>query len=143
LRAPFQILVFPYQVHADTIRVLIGKRSDAGFWQGISGGGEDNESAIEAAKRELDEEASLIGEDWLQLDSKCMLPKVTYTNNEQWHDHKYVIPEYTFMTRVQSEGTLSEEHTEFRWLSFSDASERVKYDSNRIALWEMEQRLNA
>lgn len=143
MRAPFQVLVFPYQLHESEVKVLIGKRSDTGYWQGISGGGEDTETSIEAAKRELKEEASLRGENWVQLESMCMLPKVYYSNHEQWHEHKYVIPEYAFMTRVQTDVKVSEEHNEFKWLPVAKASQLVKYDSNRVALWEMEQRLNA
>ncbi|WP_077653784.1 NUDIX domain-containing protein [Salinivibrio kushneri] len=56
MRAPFQVLVFPYQILNEQPRYLIGKRSDNGVWQVISGGGEDSESFLEAAKRELKEE---------------------------------------------------------------------------------------
>jgi len=143
LRAPFQVLVFPYQLHDNEVKVLIGKRSDTGYWQGISGGGEGAEEVVEAAKRELEEEASLLGEKWVQLDSTCMLPKIYYSGHEQWVDHEYVIPEYSFMVLVQASGKLSQEHSAFQWLTLSEASKLVKYDSNRIALWEMGQRLNA
>ena len=60
---------------------------DNGVWQAISGGGEDGESTLEAAKRELTEETSLMGYDWQQLDSTCMLPKVYYAGHENWTDH--------------------------------------------------------
>ncbi|HBK7293957.1 TPA: NUDIX domain-containing protein, partial [Vibrio cholerae] len=53
MRAPFQVLVFPYQILEQQPRYLIGQRSDNGVWQAISGGGEDSESILEAAKREL------------------------------------------------------------------------------------------
>nr|MBF4327696.1 NUDIX pyrophosphatase [Vibrio anguillarum] len=35
------------------------------------------------------------------------------------------------------------EHTEFRWCNATEASELLKYDSNRIALWELSERLKA
>ncbi|OOE48439.1 NUDIX pyrophosphatase, partial [Salinivibrio kushneri] len=35
------------------------------------------------------------------------------------------------------------EHTEFRWCGFKEASELLKYDSNKIALWELNQRLKS
>ena len=36
---------------------------------------------------------------------------------------------------------LSAEHTEVRWLSFDDAHELAEYDSNKTALWELDQGL--
>ncbi|CAK2818961.1 hypothetical protein VCRA2126O85_20004 [Vibrio crassostreae] len=51
---------------------------------------------LDAAKRELYEETSLTGIDWVQLDSMCMLPRVFYSGHEKWSDHPYVIPEYSF-----------------------------------------------
>ncbi len=143
MRAPFQVLVFPYQILNEQPRYLIGKRSDNGVWQAISGGGEDSESILEAAKRELEEETSLIGCDWQQLDSMCMLPKVYYSGHENWTNHQFVVPEYSFSVRVSTEPQLSNEHTKFRWCGFQEASELLKYDSNRIALWELNQRLNS
>ncbi|MEN2272156.1 NUDIX pyrophosphatase [Vibrio diabolicus] len=142
MRAPFQVLVFPYRIFNEQPRYLIGKRSDNGVWQAVSGGGEDSESTIEAAKRELKEETGLIGSDWQQLDSMCMLPKVYYAGHENWTNHQFVVPEYSFSVRVSTEPQLSNEHTKFRWCGFQEASELLKYDSNRIALWELNQRLN-
>ncbi|MCD1216844.1 NUDIX pyrophosphatase, partial [Vibrio cholerae] len=45
--------------------------------------------------------------------------------------------------RVSAEPQLSNEHTNFRWCGFQEASELLKYDSNKIALWELEQRLKS
>jgi len=49
MRAPFQVLVFPYKTVDNKSRFLIARRRDNGVWQAISGGGEDNESLLEAA----------------------------------------------------------------------------------------------
>ncbi|MFL1005138.1 NUDIX pyrophosphatase, partial [Vibrio parahaemolyticus] len=57
--------------------------------------------------------------------------------------HQFVVPEYSFSARVSTEPQLSNEHTKFRWCGFQEASELLKYDSNRIALWELNQRLNS
>ena len=56
-RAPFQVLVYPYRkTREDGLEYALLKRSDAGYWQGIAGGGEDNETLLEAARREAYEE---------------------------------------------------------------------------------------
>ncbi len=52
MRAPFQVLIFPYKFEMAAPIFLIACRTDNGEWQVISGGG-DHESLLEAAKREL------------------------------------------------------------------------------------------
>jgi dATP pyrophosphohydrolase len=141
MRAPFQVLVIPYQLFDDEPKFLIGKRSDNGTWQAISGGGEGLESALDAAKRELKEEAGLVGSHWQPLDAMCMLPKIYYAGHENWPEHSFVVPEYSFSVQVSAEPQLSNEHTELVWCSFQQASERLKFDSNRVALWEANERL--
>ena len=141
MRAPFQVLIFPYQIVDCKPKFLIALRSDSGIWQAFSGGGEDNESWLEAAKRELAEEAQLTGFNWQKLDAMCMLPKVYYKGHESWSNHPYVVPEYSFSVQVSDSPILSLEHSEYRWCSFQEASELLKFDSNRVALWELNERL--
>ncbi|OOR05704.1 NUDIX pyrophosphatase, partial [Bacillus mycoides] len=47
MRAPYQVLIFPYIKTDDSIQYAIFNRSDYGYWQGIAGGGEDGETPIE------------------------------------------------------------------------------------------------
>ncbi|ROR26877.1 dATP pyrophosphohydrolase [Vibrio crassostreae] len=142
MRAPFQVLVFPYQMVNNKPCYLIARRSDNGVWQVVSGGGEGNESIQESAERELFEETKLIGLNWQLLDSMCMLPKTYYAGNQNWNDHRYVIPEYCFSVQVKTEPCLSNEHKQYRWCYYKEAKEILEYDSNRIALWEANQRLS-
>lgn len=52
-RAPFQVLVYPYRrLEGGLVNYALFRRSDAGWWQGIAGGGEGRESPEEAARRE-------------------------------------------------------------------------------------------
>ena len=142
MRAPFQVIVFPYRIVNRDLEVLIGKRSDGDYWQAISGGGESSESPQDAAIRELDEEAGLNGSEWVRLDSMCTLPKIHYSGNENWGHDIYVIPEYAFMARTDGDPKISDEHSKLEWHSFSSATALLKYDSNRNALWELSQRVN-
>ncbi len=143
MRAPFQVLVFPYRKSVKGYEVLVCRRSDDGCWQGASGGGESEESSLEAAIRELFEETQLTGENWQKLDAMCMLPRVYYKDHELWSHNPYVVPEYSFSLLVNKEPVLSHEHTEYKWCSESEAIELLQYDSNKIAVWETFQRLNA
>ena len=54
MRAPYQVLVFPYYKGDKGIEYAIFNRSDADYdyWQGIAGGGEDGETIIESVQRE-------------------------------------------------------------------------------------------
>lgn len=53
-----------------------------------------------------------------------------------------MILEYAFGARVEDpELTLSEEHTEYGWLTLDGAAKAVQWDSNRTALWELDHRL--
>ncbi|MFW9970810.1 MAG: hypothetical protein ACFFDF_11490 [Candidatus Odinarchaeota archaeon] len=36
---------------------------------------------------------------------------------------------------------ISSEHTEYKWVDFSDVKSMLKFDSNEIALWELHERL--
>ncbi|MBR96790.1 MAG: NUDIX pyrophosphatase, partial [Euryarchaeota archaeon] len=92
-------------------------------------------------KRELFEETALVGVNWLQLDSTCTLPKTIFNDHMYWPKHLHVVPEYAFSVEVQGDPLLSSEHSEYRWCDAIQAQKLLKYDSNRIALWELCERL--
>ncbi|WP_406541366.1 hypothetical protein [Clostridium ljungdahlii] len=50
MRAPCQVLVFPYYINDKGIEYAIFHRNDEDWWQAISGGGEDGETIMESAK---------------------------------------------------------------------------------------------
>ena len=53
MRAPFQILALPYRMNGEEPLYCIFRRADFDQWQFISGGGEDTETPMEAAIREI------------------------------------------------------------------------------------------
>lgn len=69
MRAAFQILAIPYQIIEGTPRYCVFHRADHDQWQFIAGGGEDNETPLEAAKRETLEESSIRADRWIELKS--------------------------------------------------------------------------
>jgi len=144
-RAPFQVLVLPYRI-TDEDEILYGllKRdaSTGGYWQPVAGGGEDDETPEQAARREAFEEAGIPVESELtKLESFSTLP-VDAVCGFLWGDDVVVLPQHCFAVRLQSASlTLSEEHTEYRWLSYDAARELLSWDDNRTALWELNYRL--
>jgi dATP pyrophosphohydrolase len=146
-RAQFNVLVFPYLIRPDgKIAYAIFNRSDSveDFWQAISGGGEDEETPLEAARREAWEEAGISQDSFfISLDSRATVPAIYFDCREIWGEDVYVITEYSFGVRVEDAALkLSHEHTEYRWLGYEDAKKILKFDSNRNALWELDQRLH-
>ena len=59
-RAPYQVLVLPYRrTNAGEFEYALFQRANEGFWQFIAGGGEDDETPLQAARRETWEEARI------------------------------------------------------------------------------------
>jgi len=55
-----------------------------------------------------------------------------------------VIPEYAFAVEVSDmKIRLSDEHTEYRWVDYQTAKSMLKYDSNKTALWELDNKLRS
>jgi dihydroneopterin triphosphate diphosphatase len=143
-RAPFQVLVLPYRPGSSgEWEFAVFLRADGGFWQGISGGGEGQETPLDAARREALEEAGISPDAaFLALDSVASIRVTMFRDSHLWGEDRYVIPEYAFGVRVGTDAlTLSGEHAEMRWLPVTDADELLRFDSNRTALWELNQRI--
>ena len=144
-RAPFQVLVFPYRLVSNK-QVFYGlfrrELSTGGYWQGIAGGGEIGETPLEAAKRESFEEAGIKdNSEYIQLDCYSMIPVVNVCGFK-WGKDVLVIPEYSFGVEVKNDQIkLSDEHIEFRWLNYADMRKKLKWDSNKNALWELDYRI--
>lgn len=142
-RAPFQVLVLPYRKTQEAFEFAVLSRLDDACWQGIAGGGEDQETPIEAARREAWEEACIPSEaKFLPLDALCSIPAPLFRDSALWGEELYVIPEYSFGADCTGrEITLSSEHTGLEWRPYAEAHKRLTYDSNRVALWELHQRI--
>ncbi len=142
-RAPFQILVLPYRKTENALEFAVLRRSDYFCWQGIAGGGEDGETPLEAAKREAFEEAGITGAcKFTPLQSLCTVPVTEFQDSGSWDPALYVIPQHSFGADCTNQALiLSPEHDAMEWLSYAEAAARFTYDSNRTALWELNQRL--
>jgi dATP pyrophosphohydrolase len=122
--------------------VAVFSRSDGNIWQFIAGGGEDREDPLSTAKREASEEAGIQDGSWLALDSKASIPRYHFVGAEHWHPDIFVIPEHAFAVAAEGEAFgISCEHDQYKWVPASVAPRMLAFDSNRVALWELTERL--
>lgn len=142
MRQPFQVLVIPYIQRKKDYLFGVFLRADEKVWQFISGGGEDAELPAETAVRECKEELNLDMEfTMFKLDSLAHIPGIYFGFNQP-----YVIPEYCYatdLTECQHDIRLSSEHAEFKWLSYEEATSLLEWDSNKTALYELNERLKS
>lgn len=143
MRAAFQILAIPYRIIDGSPFYCVFHRADLDQWQFIAGGGEDNETPLGAARREAFEEGGVQSDRWVELRSLSYIPATVISERHRlhWDKDTYVIPEYTFGFECNEDITLSHEHTECVWLSYNEATNKLKWDSNRTALYELNCRL--
>jgi len=143
-RAQFQILVLPFRIRANrSVEYGVLRRSDAGVWQGIAGGGEADESPTQAAIRETEEEAGVPkAVRYYRLQTTSSIPTYHFAARKEWPKDLYVIPEYAYAVDCTNiELKLSHEHTEIAWGTYEETLARMHWDSNKVALWELNERL--
>ena len=142
MRTPYQVLIFPFVEEKGKYYYAIFKRKDLNIWQGIAGGGEGDEKPIETMRREAYEEASIDNKSrYIRLSSLTTIPAVNICGLK-WGKKIIMIPEFAFGVELTSRKLkISSEHTQYLWLSCDDAINKLKYDSNKSALWELDYRL--
>lgn len=144
-RARYQVLILPYQKQGDGVLYCVFKRSDAEIWQFIAGGGEaEDASPLISAKREAYEEAHIpCDTNFYALETICSISTECFKNARlSWGETCLVIPEYCFAVELADETIkISHEHTSFEWVDYQTALQRLKFDSNKTALWELDQKI--
>lgn len=143
MRQPYQTLIFPYKREKEEVKYAIFLRRDMKVWQGICGGGENEETIIETAKRECFEEAGIKNTSkYIQLDTMTTIPVIDITGKFFWGEDVFIIKEYCFgVDATGQEINLSREHLEYRWLSYNEAKRMLKWDCDKTALWELNERI--
>lgn len=143
MRAPFQILAIPYRFTDDMPLYAVLHRADHDQWQFIAGGGEDNETPTNAAIREIYEEGGVTAKELFPLTSMCYVRADCFSVKARanWASDTYVIPEYSFAFECNTDIKLSSEHKEVIWLTYDEAIKKLEWDSNKTALYELNERL--
>lgn len=139
MREPYQILSIPYRIVDGTPLFCIFLRADSNYWQFIAGGGENRETPIEAAIRETIEEIGVEPKNIKQLTCIAYVPAevIAESRRQHWNKNTYVIPEYSFAFECDLEPVLSNEHSEYKWLTYDEARKLLKWDSNKVAMCEI------
>ncbi len=77
-----------------------------------------------------------------RLDTVSSVPVYHFAARTEWPKDLYVTTNYSFgVDCANTEIVLSHEHTEVAWLPFAEAHNILKWDNNRTALWELDQRI--
>lgn len=70
------------------------------------------------------------------------VPTYHFKARNLWADDVFVIPVHYFVVDITGhEITLSHEHSEYQWASYETGCELLRWDGDKTALWELDQRL--
>ncbi len=144
MRAPFQTLTILYKLDKKQILYAVFLRSKERIWQFVSGGGEDNENIYQTAIRELKEETGIHIQktELTKLDAQTTIPVANVTGEFTWGEDVFVVPEYSFAVNIGNRQIkLSSEHENMQWCNYEEAMSKLEYDSNKTALWELNEKL--
>ena len=120
--------------------------SKGGFWQPVSGGFEESDpSKLEAAYRELKEETGI---------DKKQVVRVLEEVHQYTYDKHYLtgkptppITEYVYgfevglNVGVRIDRNIYPEHDEYRWVSFEEALNLLKWEENKEAFRKLKDKL--
>jgi 8-oxo-dGTP pyrophosphatase MutT (NUDIX family) len=143
MRLPVQVQGILFRETDRRIEYLLLKttpeRED--FWQPVTGGLEEGETKVEALKREIWEETGI-------KNVARIIENVDYFEYPDAHFIKGFdfIKEYVFGVEVDPNIRIDidgREHSQFKWCSFQEALELLKWDENKKALSRLNEILNS
>jgi dATP pyrophosphohydrolase len=135
-----KVLVFPFfRENTGQVKYAIFNKVDTflgrqgGYWQSIAGGVEEGETLTDAARREAREEGGIDASNLLPLDSRS-----SYVVGDT------IIDQSAFAIELPTrEIRLSEEHSEYRWVTLEEALSLLKFPDYKVALRELDAKLSA
>ncbi len=125
------IQAFVYSTNP-SFKVLILKRTPerSGYWQPVCGGVENGEELKGTVIREVFEETGI-------TNIKSIIDlNYTFTYSETKKGELMDMQDFCFAVEINSisDIELSDEHEEFKWCSYTEAKEYLKWEHNLIAL---------
>lgn len=140
-RQPLQVLIFLFFVDGDKVEYCLLKRKDSNVWQGIAGGADGIETPKEAAIREVYEESGVTNGKLIELESISSIPSIN-VNKCFVENNVLIVKEVAYGIEVMSkEIVISNEHSKYEWLTYEAAYDKLLWDSNKTALWELNYRI--
>ncbi len=123
-------------IHTPAEILLLKRNADFEFWQSVTGSLEPDEQPAEAAVRELFEETGISGVELVD----CQHSE-EFEISPRWQ-HRYapgvrVNKEHVFLCSLPARVAVRlspEEHTEYVWLDYESAFEKVSSRTNRSAI---------
>jgi 8-oxo-dGTP pyrophosphatase MutT (NUDIX family) len=149
MRLPIQIEAILFKRSYGKIRYLLLKTNPerGGFWQPITGGLEEGETKIEALKREIREETGITN--IIKIIENVHYYEVLDPSLIEYfkrHGHAYThVKEYAFGVEVSSDEEVildEKEHSEFKWCSFQEALNLMRYKGYKDALKKLDRILS-
>lgn len=140
-RRPVQVLVYPIKLLGRDWEYLLLRRIPArgGFWQGVSGGVEENESLENAARRELIEETGAC-----PIVLQAVGHSYSFPIDEEFasmYPDASEIEEHVFFAQIDEKVSIvmdPAEHDEHTWCVYEKALELLKWPENKKALTAVE-----
>ncbi|MCK4498484.1 NUDIX pyrophosphatase [Candidatus Bathyarchaeota archaeon] len=136
MRLPIQVQAILYRKVDERLQFLLLRRAPdrEGFWQPVTGGQEEGESRAEALDREVREETGI----------KTIIRVVDGVHYFEY-SLPHLIKEYVFGVEVGSDErvAIGKEHSEFRWCSYHEALQLLKWKENKMALSRLNKILNS
>lgn len=126
--------VYVYRLVAGEAQFLLLRRSAesrlGGTWQSVHGHLEENETAWDAARRELAEETGLNAQTWHQLESvNTFFIAAT--------DRIHLCPGFAARVAADAEPVLNHENDAYHWLPIEEALPRFHWPGQRQAVREV------
>lgn len=123
-----QVVVFMNDKDRNYVLLLQTNQRRGKFWQNITGGVDNGESFVDAAKRELKEETG--------IESDVFETSLTFNFHDQWGKD---VSEKVFWTNspTNSVSISSDEHLDYKWIEVDDVlKDSYKYPTNYEAFKE-------
>ncbi len=138
MRQSVQVLVYPARARGAGWEYLLLRRLPhrGGFWQGVTGGVEADETLLAAARRELREETGLEPAAIEAIDYKYTF-EVEDQDRSLYALEAMRIEERVFVAQISGSSTPtidSREHDDWKWCEVAEALANLAWPENREAL---------